>query len=98
MTADGNSTLVFEWGDSVEWRVSAQAGVEDRLVWMLDGQELVAVAAAGQNHNMVTTDYYQLQWLYNSCHEVSQFRWDSPDFWASVPVVSRLAHMSRNFY
>ncbi len=43
-----------ELGDSVEWFVSAQAGVGDRLVWTLNGQELPAVEVVSY-HEKVTT-------------------------------------------
>ncbi len=43
-----------ELGDSVEWSVSAQAGVGDRLVWTLNGQELPAVEVVNY-HEKVTT-------------------------------------------
>ncbi len=44
-----------ELGDSVEWSVSVQAGVGDRLVWTLNGQELPAVEVVSY-HEKVTTN------------------------------------------
>ncbi len=57
-TTHNNRSTQPELGDSVQWSVSAQAGVGDRLVWTLNGQELPAVEA-DSDHEKVTLSVHQ---------------------------------------
>lgn len=50
-----NDSISLGIGNSVEWVVSAQAGISDRLVWTIDGQELPAVTDI--QSDKVTTIY-----------------------------------------
>ncbi len=59
-TTHNNRSTQPELGDSVQWSVSAQAGVGDRLVWTLNGQELPAVEA-DSDHEKVTTNYQYIR-------------------------------------
>ena len=38
-----NDSTQLTLGESVQWTVSAQGGVDDQLVWTLDGEELPLV-------------------------------------------------------